>query len=203
MSLIVDNLRHQVLGPVSLTVEAGECVAVTGASGAGKSLLLRAIADLDPCEGHVTLGGRNWRSIRGPAWRRRVAYLPAEPGWWDDHVAPHFTDRDKAADLVERLLLPRAVMDWEIARLSTGERQRLGLVRCLLGGPEILLLDEPTAALDPDAKEAVETLLQEQLTTGTGILLVTHDADQADRLATRRYQMEKGRLQPLAEAADD
>lgn len=202
MALTVKDLCHPFLGPVSLTLDKGDCLAIMGPSGAGKSLLLRAIADLDPCDGSILLDNRDWRGMTGPAWRRLIAYLPAEPGWWEDTVGDHFPDREKAADMAEHLLLPREIMDWTIARLSTGERQRLALIRSLLNKPSVLLLDEPTAALDRTARDAVEDLLQDQMAIGTSILLVTHDPEQADRLARCCLRMAKGRLQGDEEKAD-
>ena len=80
--LHVRDLRTSILKPASFSLSAGEAIAVRGASGAGKTLLLRAVADLDPNEGLVTLDGRDRSAIPGPEWRRLVGYVPAEPGWW-------------------------------------------------------------------------------------------------------------------------
>ena len=76
---------------------AGECVAIRGPSGGGKTLLLRAIADLDPNEGTVCLEGRNRATISGPDWRRLFGYVPAEPGWWAETVGNHFAEWKAAA----------------------------------------------------------------------------------------------------------
>ena len=185
------------LSPVSLDLAAGECAAVLGPSGAGKSLLLRQIADLDPGHGEAELGGRRRSGMRGHEWRRQVMYCQAEAGWWDDLVARHFTDRARALAIMQRLGLSADKLDSLVHELSTGERQRLGLVRALALAPRVLLLDEPTAALDQAATDQVEAELRRYLEGGAGILMVTHSPAQAERLARRSWRMEQGRLEPL------
>jgi ABC-type iron transport system FetAB ATPase subunit len=96
-----------------------------------------------------------------------------------------------------RLGLPVEAMEWEVARLSTGEKQRLALSRAFLTTPKVLLLDEPTSGLDPDATAKVEGLLRERIDSGVAVMLVTHDRDQAARLAARRFVMEKGVLSAM------
>ncbi len=91
---------------VSFDLQDGECVALQGPSGVGKTLLLRSIADLDPNEGTVKLDGTLREAMAGPVWRKRVTYVAAEPGWWSDTVQEHFTVWDNALPLVTRLGLP-------------------------------------------------------------------------------------------------
>ena len=192
--LSVTDLTRLELGPLSFSVEAGECLALRGPSGAGKSLLLRAIADLDPNEGRVSLDGDSREDMPAPDWRRRVAYLAAEAGWWADTVAEHFQDWAAARPLVEALGLTVDCGDWPVARLSTGEKQRLALVRSLLMEPRALLLDEPTSGLDPDAIERVEALIRARQEAGVSVLWVTHDRAQARRVAGRCVEIENGQL---------
>ncbi|MCW2306239.1 ABC transporter ATP-binding protein [Rhodobium gokarnense] len=192
--LSVRGLKTHTATVERLDVAAGEIVALTGPSGSGKSLILRAIADLDPAPGTVLLDGTDRNAMPAPDWRRKVGYLAAETGWWAERVGVHFAARAAAAPLVERLGFPDDVWDWEIARLSTGEKQRLGLARMLAGGPEVLLLDEPTSALDPEATTSVEALIEERLSAGVAIILVTHDADQASRLARRHVTIRDARV---------
>ncbi len=192
--LEVSNLARPGLGPLSFALAAGECLAVRGPSGAGTSLLLRAIADLDPNQGELTLENQSRAEVSAPQWRRQVIYLAAEPGWWADRVGDHFDDWDRAADLVAALGLPLDCRDWPVARLSTGERQRLALTRALVLAPKVLLLDEPTSGLDPDAGHAVETLISAHLAAGGGVLWVTHDAVQAARMARRTLVIEAGQV---------
>ena len=206
--LQVENLQRPddlpsgqyVLGPISFRIERGECLALTGTSGAGKSLLLRALVDLDPNRGEVTLGGVPRAEVPAITWRRRVAYFPAEPGWWLDHVGDHIPDRPGACEILAQLGFadPDDVMSWPISRLSSGERQRIALARGLscdmLGAPKVLLLDEPTSALDTDSCALVEALLQRHLDKGAAILLVSHDPAQVARLAQRSLHMVGGKL---------
>jgi len=194
--LTVRNLAVNGIAPFDLDIEAGECVALTGASGSGKTLVLRALADLDPNQGDVTLGGAQRATMPAPEWRRRVCYLAAEPGWWEDRIAPHFPDADATAPLLDALGLPPALLGQSVATASTGERQRLALIRLLLLDPQVLLLDEPTSGLDGDAAERVDTMLRERLDGGTAILLVTHDPRLADRLSHRRLCIRDGVLGP-------
>ncbi len=196
--LKVGNLTRLMIGPVSFGVGAGECVAITGPSGTGKSVLLRAIVDLDPNDGQVQAGDLIRADVPAPDWRKIVAMLPAESGWWLDHVAPHFQVPDKIRGQLPLVGLPETAMEWEVARLSTGEKHRLALLRCLEGDPKVLLLDEPTAALDHDTTLRIEALLKQQLEKGAAILIVTHDAAQAKRLAHRTLRLEGGQLNQVA-----
>ncbi|WP_291381577.1 MULTISPECIES: ATP-binding cassette domain-containing protein [Achromobacter] len=191
------GLYSERLAPVSLDLAAGECAAVVGASGSGKSLLLRQIADLDPGHGEAELDGRRRSAMRGFEWRRLVVYCQAEAGWWDDHVSAHYADRASAIAIMARLGLAEVKFDALVHELSTGERQRMGLVRALMQNPRVLLLDEPTAALDQEATALVEAELSRVLAAGAGILLVTHSAEQAERLARRRWRMTQGHMEPL------
>ncbi|WP_332608287.1 ABC transporter ATP-binding protein [Achromobacter sp. ESBL13] len=191
------GVYSQRLAPVSLDLARGECGAIVGPSGSGKSLLLRQVADLDPGHGEVELEGRPRFRMRGHEWRRQVVYCQAEAGWWDDHVAPHFTDRAQAQSLMQPLGLGPEKLDALVHELSTGERQRLALVRALALQPRVLLLDEPTAALDRAATATVESALQQFLDNGGAILMVTHNAEQARRLARRTWCMTNGQLEPL------
>lgn len=196
--LVVSNLSRPGLAPASFTLSYGECVAVRGPSGAGKSLLLRAVVDLDPNSGEVSLDGVSRDATSGPAWRRLVGYLPAEPGWWDDRVGGHFADWRQALPLVERLGLPADAADWPMTRPSTGERMRLALVRALMQRPKVLLLDEPTAALDAEAVAAVEELIAGLVADGLAVLWVTHDAAQGARVAKRFIRVEAGQVREEA-----
>jgi ABC-type iron transport system FetAB ATPase subunit len=190
------GLRSRYGGPFTFNLHAGECIAVQGPSGAGKSVLLRMLADLDPHEGEAALDGRSASSMPAPAWRAKVVYQAAEPAWWEPTAGAHFADADRG--FVEQSLaalgLDPGILDSDVERLSTGERQRLALVRSLAGQPRVLLLDEPTAALDPQSVARAEALLASCLADGMAVLIVTHSAEQARRLAHRVFHLEDRKL---------
>jgi ABC-type multidrug transport system ATPase subunit len=191
--LRIDRLATKLIGPISLDITRGECLALMGPSGAGKSLLLRAIVDLDPNTGSVALGEQARAAMSANEWRKRVALVPADSGWWSDRVRDHFPAKLEAAELIEKLGLSGA-LEWEVGRLSTGERQRLALARALCLRPQALLLDEPTASLDEHATELVEDLIRERCRDGMSLLVVTHDRRQAERIAKRLLRMNDGRI---------
>lgn len=197
--LRVEGLVRLHIGPVDFEVADGACLAITGASGSGKSLLLRAVADLDPNDGRAATSRLQRETVAAPDWRRAVTLLPAESGWWADGVAAHFRDPQAQTPLLGRIALPEAAMGWDVARLSSGERHRLALLRALEQGPEVLLLDEPTAALDREATGLVEAFLKARMADGLSLVLVTHDADQPGRLGADTVRLEGGRL--MSEAA--
>jgi phosphate-transporting ATPase len=112
--LSVRDLHRPNLLDASFELADGECIAVRGASGAGKTLLLRAIADLDPCEGSVELDGASRDLVAAPEWRAKVTYVPAEAGWWAETVAGHFAEWAGASALITALGLPDGCGDWPL-----------------------------------------------------------------------------------------
>ncbi len=186
--LQVIGLRFRERGPYSLRIARGECVSLRGPSGSGKSLLLRAIADLDPHDGQVLLDDTASTQITAPQWRKQVALLPVESQWWLDEVGAHFPHSDCA--WFEPLGFTKEAMHWQVSRLSSGEKQRLALARALMNKPRVLLLDEPTASLDPETTAAVEQLVADyRKETNAAVLWVSHDAQQAARVSDRQQQL--------------
>ncbi len=195
--LAIKQLRTRHVGPFDLELSAGECVVLSGPSGAGKTLLLRGIADLDVYEGELLLDGIACADMRAHEWRCRVGLLPAESQWWGESIGEHFKEVDEA--LLVELGFGREVMGWEVARCSTGERQRLALLRLLQNRPQVLLLDEPTASLDAINVARVEAVIERlRREMGVAVLWVSHDTAQAERVATRRIRIADGRLKEEA-----
>ena len=200
--LRVDYLSVSGLAPISFEVAAHECLAVEGPSGSGKTRLLRAIADLDAADGYVYLEGAERREVPGPEWRRRVRYAAAEPAWWGASAREHFPATAKFDRLLPAVGLELSLLDRPISELSTGERQRLGLVRAIADEPRVLLLDEPTSALDAQAVALAEELIRFQILAGRLVILVSHNPQQVKRLAHSRLLLaDRGQAPTLESVA--
>lgn len=191
--LQIRQLANPLFGPVTLELAAGECLCVTGPSGSGKTLLLRALADLDPHEGEVLLQDVPADRIAPPQWRRQVGLLPPESSWWLRTARAHFHAPSPFSPAL--LGLDEAVLDRAIHRLSSGERQRLALLRLLANRPHVLLLDEPTANLDADNTRRVEDVIgQYRAQRKAAVIWVSHDPLQVQRVASRHARLAEGQL---------
>ncbi|WP_283395481.1 ABC transporter ATP-binding protein [Candidatus Pelagisphaera phototrophica] len=198
--LNIQNLSFIEWEHLDLSVAESEVVCLLGDSGSGKSLLLRAIADLIVNEGEVSLWGKGRESFSPPEWRKRVGYLAAEVLWWEETVDLHFSKPLSREDL-DKVNLPHDAGEWAPSRLSMGERQRLGILRMLDRSPEVLLLDEPTANLDENSSSVVEKVLLDYIGEESApTLWVTHSKDQAGRLGHRILEMKNQSLKELDRA---
>lgn len=177
--------------------------ALLGPSGSGKSSLLRLLCRLaDPDEGAVCFHGADVRDTDPLELRRRACLVPQLPAPVEGTVAdnvrygPGLIGRDADVDaLLEQAGLDPSFADRAPERLSVGEQQRVMLARALALTPEVLLLDEPTAALDEAARGGVERTLARLAAEGeVSMVLVTHERGQADRLAHRVVSLDEGRL---------
>ena len=191
--LNIKNLKFLHNGPVNLKVRTTEITGLSGASGSGKSLFLRALADLEAHEGDICLDELNQQSISAHLWRQKVALMSAETSWWFDTVAEHFdviSEKNLAA-----LGFSKDCMQWSIARLSSGEKQRLGLLRLLQNEPDVLLLDEPTANLDKLNTQLFEEFVMQYLEEKSACAIwVGHDLEQLKRVSVHRYVMTDGEI---------
>jgi osmoprotectant transport system ATP-binding protein len=202
--------RVQVLRDVSLTVGAGEIVALVGRSGAGKTTLLRLINRLiDPDAGQITVGGRRTTAWDPIELRRQTGYVIQDAG-----LFPHMTvaanvaivprlltwPEGRIAARVDELLLmvglaPDAYRDRWPDELSGGERQRVGLARALAADPPLLLMDEPFGSLDPITKAELHAeFIRLQQTLHRAVVLVTHDMAEAFALADRVAVLHDGQI---------
>jgi putative ABC transport system ATP-binding protein len=184
--------------------------ALLGPSGAGKSTLLRLLNRLaDPDSGTITCRGRNVREYDVLELRREIALVPQLPALLPGTVAENITYgprlAGRACDVSEALTLAGlddTFSDRSAGQLSVGEQQRVMLARALALNPGVLLLDEPTAALDENSRDAVErTLIDLRSRLSVSLIVVTHDPAQARRLSDRIVALEDGRIrQPTSPA---
>jgi putative ABC transport system ATP-binding protein len=203
LSFVVDDTA--ILRDVDFTVDAGETLTVIGPSGAGKSTLLRLLCRLDePTGGTVSIDGTDYRTLEPTVLRTRVGLVPQDPALRDGTIRENVTigprlrgesvEPGRVASLLERVDLG-GYADRQVAALSGGEAQRVAIARTLVVDPEVLLLDEPTASLDPDAQAEIEALLAELLASSDRTaVLVTHDQAQVDRIADRVVRVVDGRI---------
>ena len=193
--LTVEKLSYGGFGPVSFELAAGEIIGIFGESGCGKTRLLRAVADLDPHAGRVALKGVNAVDIPPNLWRRKVAFLPSESQWWFDSAALHFKQPPSDNELA-RLGLKAEILRAQVSHLSSGEKQRLALLRVLQNNPEVLLLDEITAHLDHERTLVIELMIQELQQRDTlSVIWISHNREQLQRVSGRIFVMEeRGRI---------
>lgn len=193
--LDIEGIGGPHFGPISFRLRARECIFINGPSGSGKSLFLRALADLDPNEGDVSLNARTRRDFDPQLWRQQVGLLPAESQWWAEVVGDHFPEHNDLK--LQSLGFENDVLQWSVSRLSSGERQRLAILRLLANRPYVLLLDEPTANLDRHNTVCVEALIKQYIEDlPAGVLWVSHDTSQIERNADRVIVFKNGRIAP-------
>jgi len=194
-TLTLIRFQSHLLEPIDMELGSGECITLSGPSGSGKTLLLRALADLDPHQGEVRLADQPQSTIPAPQWRQQVGLLPTESHWWHESIRPHIPAIDEA--VLHNLGFESECLEWQVSRLSSGERQRLALARLLSNRPEILLLDEPTANLDTENGERVEGVIQQyRHESGCSIIWVSHNTEQRRRVGERGYVINGSRLEP-------
>jgi ABC-2 type transport system ATP-binding protein len=191
-----------VVDGVSLAVRRGELVALLGPNGAGKTTTVEAVEGYRRADGgSIRVLGVDPRS-GGPALRARVG-LMLQGGGLDPRATPrdlvtlysrfHRNPRDPQ-EVLDLVGLEGSVARTRVRRLSGGERQRLALALALLGDPEVLVLDEPTAGMDPEAKRRTRALVADLRERGRAILLTTHDLGDVGRLADRVVILDRGRV---------
>lgn len=205
--------KFQALSNVSLSLEPGRVYGFVGNNGAGKTTLLRILAGLvAPDAGTVAIFGASEAKALRQA-RRRMGVLLPRGSFSPDMTALHnlkalqklrgYTDREEALSLLERMgISPEKAQKWKLAGFSTGEFQRTAIAACLLGDPDLLLLDEPQNGLDPEAVRDFRLLLSDLRDRGKTILISSHILPELYRLATDYIFIHRGRiLRTLSHAA--
>jgi len=206
--------ERRVVDRLSLTVPAGDFCVLLGSSGCGKSTTLRMINRLIAADsGSIRVAGEDIRSVPAEALRRRIGYaiqsIGLFPHWTvEDNIAtvPRLLKwqqsrlRDRVTELLELFRLePETYRGKYPHQLSGGEQQRVGVARALAADPELLLMDEPFAAVDPITRDALQAeLARIHRETIKTIVFVTHDIEEALRLATQIAVMHEGRIEQLA-----
>ena len=196
---------RRILDGASIVVRPGEAVAIQGPSGSGKTTLARALATLvETDDGTVLLDGQDARELPPTQFRTRVAFLAQQPAMFAGTVranlgaGPALHGKSlgdaQARQLILAVGLDESMLPREARTLSGGEKQRVALARALANAPDVLLLDEPTAALDPDAGERIVALLRALSARGLSVVMITHDEAQARALGGTRYRCARGRL---------
>lgn len=201
-----ETKRPHLFSNITTTLQQSERVSLLGASGQGKSTLLRILALLESADsGEIHLNGTSYTKIDARTWRMKICYVAQQsvmlPGTIEDNLKTisklHSStfEENFARKLMKQVGLEH--LDWgkQATDLSGGEKQRVALVRSLLLRPSILLLDEITASLDLKSKEYVEQLLmQMSKKEGISFIWVTHDIEQARKVSERVWLMEDGKL---------
>lgn len=183
----------KVLDGAAIELHEGEVATLTGPSGSGKSTMLRVLGLLAvPDAGKILLAGEDAASMAPEAYRRRVGFVAQSPAMLDGTVADNVgrgpalakrpIDAAAIAALLEGVGLDATFAARTARETSGGERVRVAIARALSLEPEVLLLDEPTAALDRRAAERVLDLVKALASTGRAVLVVTHAADDVARL---------------------
>lgn len=172
-------------GPVSLKVLPKEIIGIKGESGSGKSLLLKAVSDMIEHDGKVFLNDREQQDFTPCEWRKKVGLLPAEIFFWNRQVKSDLQNTDPK--LLEKFgFNPSTILNKNTDELSSGEKQRIGLLRLLENNPKVLLLDEPSANLDEKNKIILEEVIVDYLnTTHSCAIWVGHDSYQLERTCSK------------------
>lgn len=219
MSIQVSNInkfygQNQVLHDVSFTCNTGETLVLLGPSGAGKSSLLRVLNLLEnAANGELTIAenvfdfSKPISEQKGLALRRKVGMVFQQYNLWPHKTvfenlteAPikvlgvdKATAKQQALDILTQLHLADKADAWPL-QLSGGQQQRVAIARALMMKPDVLLFDEPTAALDPEITSQIVKIIKDLSGTGITQVVVTHEVDFAKKIASHILYMENGRV---------
>ena len=209
VSKIYPKMKNAAVKHISFKIEKGDFCCLIGTSGSGKTTIMRMINRMNSVtKGEVLVNGKNVKSFNPVNLRRHIGYVIQNNG-----LMPHMTIREniilvpkllkwpkeklagEAQKLIKMAELPESYLDRYPTELSGGQQQRIGVVRALAANQNLILMDEPFGALDPITRESLQNLVQNlQVRLGKTIVFVTHDMDEALKLATKVVVLHDGQL---------
>lgn len=208
--LSIKNLTYeadnsQILKGITLDIEKGDCISIVGQSGSGKSTLLKLCSDLIPVTtGELYYEGKSYKEYNPLELRKRISYCVQLPHLFGDKVIENLEfpyrvrkkhmDRERVIDLLKRFNLDETFLEKEVKSLSGGEKQRIALIRNFIFQPDILLLDEATAALDKENAKVIEDYVKELNAKGVTVLWITHSQEQSEGIFNKRITIDEGKI---------
>lgn len=206
LSYEVDNTK--ILNGITLDIEQGDCISVVGQSGSGKSTLLKLCADLIPATGgEVVYRGGSYRDYNPLELRRKISYCVQLPHLFGETVFHNLEfpfkirnklmDKGRVVSLLERFNLDESFLDKSVNSLSGGEKQRVAIIRNFIYEPDIILLDEATAALDKENAKGIEAYIRELNQKGVTVLWITHSKEQSEGIFNKRITIDEGKIERI------
>ncbi|WP_404988702.1 ABC transporter ATP-binding protein [Clostridium culturomicium] len=208
--LSIKNLTYeadntQILNGITLDIEKGDCISIVGQSGSGKSTFLKICSDLiSITSGELYYDGKNYKEYNPLELRRKISYCVQLPHLFGDKVCENlefpFKIRKKQMDkarviaLLKRFNLDESFLDKQVKSLSGGEKQRIALIRNFIFEPDIILLDEATAALDKENAKVIEEYVKELNHKGITVLWITHSKEQSEGIFNKRITIDEGKI---------
>lgn len=198
----------EILKGISFEVKKGDCISIVGASGSGKSTMLKLCADLiTASSGEIIFDGRDYLIYNPLELRKRISYCIQIPYLFGDTVRDNLEfpfkirkeplDKEKIITLLNRFGLEDDIINKNIDSLSGGEKQRICIIRNLVYTPEILLLDEATSALDKDTAKRVEEYIKELNALGVTVLWITHSIEQSRGIFNKTIVVSDGKIEKI------
>lgn len=209
MSILkLDNIKYSqnnddILKGINLNIDEGDIISIVGPSGSGKSTLLKICSDLiSATAGDIHYRDKNYKDYNPIELRKNISYCVQIPFLFGDTVYDNLSypfkirkkEVDKAliVEFLEKFNLDKSYIEKSVDSLSGGEKQRIALIRNLIFKPDILLLDEVTASLDPENSKVVENIIKDLNKSGTTVLWITHDIAQSNSIFNKKITMENG-----------
>lgn len=209
MSILkLDNIKYSqnnddILKGINLNIDEGDIISIVGPSGSGKSTLLKICSDLiSATAGDIHYRDKNYKDYNPIELRKNISYCVQIPFLFGDTVYDNLSypfkirkkevDKTLVIEFLEKFNLDKSYIEKSVDSLSGGEKQRIALIRNLIFKPDILLLDEVTASLDPENSKVVENIIKDLNKSGTTVLWITHDIAQSNSIFNKKITMENG-----------